>query len=385
MNPLREPLSPEQAKLIQVIFEPFDQNGWWAVWQYVDLTLDRLNLDAADVLASLPSTGDRAPTSPNYGLTWRQDPHMQPRQDSRVALTVAGLRHLPEAEPLLAAFLTMIRHLVDRQRDLIPSPDKVVEAEAPSAAIADQVLTASIGGSSAPPVDAAMGKLRQLLKSEPFLHSVTQQSVSRSEEWTVRVPAALREYRDVTTIDEYLDRVVELVAPNEPPSVPHSFAALDIPYAAGYLDAAWKSRTGSHLFANLDPASVARLTQACSSEEEFHSLMSALADVLGQVITPGKTTPPKGGALEAVQSYLVSSLDAEPANRVSTAIAALIHLRHIRVAAQHSDARHRAVTAFQEIGLPFPPVSWEQAWAHVARLAKGALDALREEIQAGIR
>ena len=62
------------------------------------------------------------------GLTWRQDSHAQPRLDVPIALTVAGLRHLPEAEPLLWSFVAMIRHLVDRKRNLVPSPSKVVEA-----------------------------------------------------------------------------------------------------------------------------------------------------------------------------------------------------------------------------------------------------------------
>jgi hypothetical protein len=30
---LREPLSVEQMRLLQVIFEPFDHSGGWPVWQ----------------------------------------------------------------------------------------------------------------------------------------------------------------------------------------------------------------------------------------------------------------------------------------------------------------------------------------------------------------
>lgn len=122
--------------------------------------------------------------------------------------------------------------------------------------------------------------------------------------------------------------MIEQVAPPGPPS----FSGLDIPYAVGYLDAVWKNRTGDHLFFNLDPASVARLTQACSSEEAFNSPMSALADVLGQVVTPGRASPPQGGALEAVWDHLSAVLDAEVANRVGVAIGTLIRLRRIRAA-----------------------------------------------------
>ena len=43
------------------------------------------------------------------------------------------------------------------------------------------------------------------------------------------------------------------------------------------------------------------------------------------------------------------------------------------------------MTAFQEICLAFPPVSWEEAWEHIAVVAKGALDVLREEVHVGLR
>ena len=66
-----------------------------------------------------------------------------------LALTVVGLRHLPEAQPLLWSFMTMIRLLVDRKRNLVPSPSKVVEATVTSAEIASELLTASIGASAA--------------------------------------------------------------------------------------------------------------------------------------------------------------------------------------------------------------------------------------------
>lgn len=122
---------------------------------------------------------------------------------------------------------------------------------------------------------------------------------------------------------------------------------------------------------NLDPASIGRLTQGCDREEDFNSLMSALADVLGQVVVPGTTAPRQRGALEAVRAYLDSALDAEVADRVTMAMDTLISLRRIRVSTQHSDARHRAVAAFQAIGLPFPPPSWPQAWAHTAAQARG--------------
>jgi hypothetical protein len=385
---LREPLSLEQQHLLQAIFEPFDRTGLWPIWQYVDLTLDgRFGLDARDVLASLPVARDPNPArwSSKYELTWRMDSHMEPQPDNEIALTVAGLRYMPQAESLLGAFLTAVQYLVERQRDLVPSPSTVVEATVTSEEMANQLLTASIAGTLAPPVDVTMLKLRRVLGREPFLWSAISQPDPANPDWTLRVPAVLRGYRGVGTIDDYLDRLIELVAPAGTPAPVAWFpGALDIPNAVGYLDAVWKNRTGSHLFVNLDPASIARLTQACSSEDEFNSLMSALADVLGRVVRPDQAAPLQQAALEAVRDYLASALDGDVADRVTGALDTLIRLRRIRVSAQHSDARHRAVTAFQEIGLPFPPPSWEHAWAHIAVQARSALDVIREEIHASL-
>ena len=384
---LREPLSTEQMHLLKVIFESFNQTGRWAIWQYVDLILDnRYGLDARDVLVSLPVARDPNPArwTSKYELTWRMDSHIDPQPDNRVALTAAGLRYLPQAQPLLDTLLTAIQYLVDRQRMLIPSPSTVVEATVTSEELAKELLTASIAGKSAPPVDLTMLKLRQILSHEPFLWSAIQQPDPANRDWTLRVPAVLRSYRGIKSIDNYLDRVIDLVTVSEEPVMVWALGALDIPNAVGYLDAVWMSRTGARLFVHLDPASVARLTQPCGSEEDFNSLMSALADVLGQVVVPGASNPPQRGALEAVRSFLAAKLDTEVADRATAAVDTLISLRRIRVSTQHADARHRAVSAFQEIGLTFPPPSWEYAWNHIAVQARTALDAIREEIHANL-
>ncbi len=278
----------------------------------------------------------------------------------------------------------MIRYLVELQRRLVPSPDKVVEATVTRAAIEDQIATATHQGLVRYPGDMALHKLRQLLEHEPFMHAAVQPSDQTAEDWMVRVPAVLRAYRGIASIDDYIDRVVDQIAPPGERLVPPSFGALDVPYAIGYLDAVWKNQTGCHLFVGLDPASVARLTLDCADQEDFNSMMSALADVLAQVVVPGQATPPQKAALEAVGEYLASSLEADAVARVGSAVETLIHLRRVRVGAQHGDARHKAVAAFHAIGLAFPPPTWRQAWAHVAGQAKGALDIIREEVHAGL-
>lgn len=351
LEPMQEDLDPGQVALLKVIFEPFDQTGEWPFWQYVDLTFgDRYELDAATVLASLPRVGSDGGAGLRYGLVRRQDPQLSPQVGVEIALTAAGMLHVPAAAPLLEAFLATLRHMIGQQQTLIPRPRQVVEAMVTNAAIAEELLTASIKGHSPPPTDMTMRQLRVLVGHEPFLWPGVRQPDPEREEWTVTVPAVLRDFWSVTSISQYVDEVVAQVTPPPPPLVPVFLGPLDIPNAVGYLNAVWKNRTGSHLFVNLDPASVARLSQQVDSEDEFNSLMSALADVLGHVVVPGRAVPLQRGALESVRDYVVGLLEPEAGARVLAAVDTLVRLRRIRASTQHGDARHRAVAAAPEIG-----------------------------------
>ena len=227
-------------------------------------------------------------------------------------------------------------------------------------------------------------KVGRLLEHEPYLWHGFMRPDPESERWQLRVPVSIRDFRAVTTIEEYIDKVEQLVAPPEMPSQPLSAAPLDIPYAVGFSDAVWENRTGFPLFARPDPASIARLTQPCDSEGAFNSLMSALADVLSQVAKPGTRKAPRTGALEDVRKYLNTQLEPAPAARCSEAIGTLIKLRTIRPGIEHGDARARAVAAYANLGLSFPLASWPHTWTQVSAMVCGALDVLREEAHAGL-
>jgi hypothetical protein len=237
---------------------------------------------------------------------------------------------------------------------------------------------------SGPGAEILVRKVGQLIEREPHLWHGFMRPVVDEPAWEVRLSPVLRDFGEELTAEGYVGRVEELVEPPVVPSVPPAPGPLDIPYAVDYLDAVWKVKTGCRLFVNVSPGSVARLTLACGTEEEFNSLMSALADVLGQVVVPGTAVPPQREALEKVRDWLTPQLDADASDRVRAAFGRLIGLRRLRVSQQHSDARDKAVRAFREIGLPFPPASWSTAWTQVVVMARGALDVIREEVSAGL-
>ncbi len=168
---LRESLTEDQICLLRAIHGPFSQSGEWPLWQYVDLTLDaKFGLDAAVLLESLPSAGQRNPLSMSYGLTWRSDSHMQPLPGTEIALTVAGLSHLGEAAPLLAMFLAVIELMIEKQRRLVPEPRTVVDANVAYQAIYRRVLKAGRLAGALPEANLTLRK-DQL---ELVLHQVRQ-------------------------------------------------------------------------------------------------------------------------------------------------------------------------------------------------------------------
>lgn len=383
---LRRPLSNEQTALLKVVYAHFRESGKWPIWQYVDLTLDQEGIDAATAITSLPvargSSVQIVMQRGSYGVVGI-DPAsgLDPRLS--IPLTVAGLWHLEEAAPLTGVFFDTVRYLVLKQSELAPDPHSEVNATVSSEEIDQKILAGTVGSPSGRSEEFLIPKLGKLLEREPILWSNMTNQDQDLTQWEIRVPDRLRILRGTAGVEDYIDRITSWVAPAVAPTEPSPGAPLDLPYALGYLDAVWKNRTNYRLFANPDIASAALLTQSGTSQEEFNSRMSALADVLGQVAVPGHP-PRQNGALEAVREYLAEHLDTEAAERINTAFDTLITLRHLRVSAQHSDKRHRAVSAFEQLGLPYPPPSWELAWGWMTVQAREALDAIREEVHTGL-
>jgi hypothetical protein len=212
---LRTDLSPEQLLLLEEAFTPWDRHGRWPLWTYIDQRLDAKGLVAADVLASLPAAGPLWGGGSRYELTWYQRSGiLTPNADSPVALTVAGLWHLGTASaPLLVAFKDTLRFLVEKQRSITPEPYEVTETSVTSQELARWMAQ---NGLFTPAVEIFVHKVGQLLEHEPYLWHGFRKPDPAADQWELKIRASVRDYRDVTTIEEYIDRVEQLVSPPEP-------------------------------------------------------------------------------------------------------------------------------------------------------------------------
>jgi hypothetical protein len=376
-------LNDEQAALLEVLYEGFElRGGTWPVWQFVDLRLEARNVDAAAVLASLPQVG--AAGARAYGLVWSSQNmanEMQP--DEIVGLTVAGLGHVRGAGPLVSAFVHLLRLFGEAERDITPDPGRQVYAVVTSDQVTTSLLRDGEPGQPESRVHETVLKLHGLLSHEPYSPWTGLSQSTGGDRWQVQLSnrlGLLRALRGTATVEDYVAFVEEWLRPRPVPAVPRVISAMDLPNAADYLDVVWKIKTGGRLFKGLHLGSCARLMQACDSEDRFNSLTSALAEVLGSVVPPGRTSPGEK-PLHTLRERLPDVLPAENVDRGQDAVGVLLKLTLIRNAQQHSSARDRALRTAGELGVTLPARDWGVTWGQMAALAQEALDALREEMQ----
>jgi hypothetical protein len=226
-----------------------------------------------------------------------------------------------------------------------------------------------------------MAKIRRIIDKEPPIVGCV---IDTGTDWEVRVPNSIRAYRDVMTVDDYLDRICAEIAPPVQTLSRSTDSELTIPMAISFLDAIWTARTGDHLFVNVDTGTTERLVQPCRTTADFDSCVSALAEVVShlQIPSPAKDQDDKRGPLQRFADWSVDNMPAESASAIGEATDALRKIVRIRAGAQHS--RAVAARAFEELGISYPPPDWSDAWKVLGTIATNALGAIRDEIQANL-
>jgi hypothetical protein len=377
---LLKPLDPQQQLLVEVIAEGFEANSMqWPVFDYIEGRLEHERIDPLVVLTSLPRHHGSG-----YGVAWWPlRGGAKPGPSEKIGLTVLGLsfaEELGKVNPgLVPAFFTLIRFLAEwrrrrsvspgEPRDLRISSDLVAVALS-ERGIADTFLSGQL--------------LLQLMEHEPATWQGGGSS-SPDGNWERDIHSDVYGFESVRTIDAYIDATLEMLwqpPPPEPVTTPSPFGLVG---AIDYLDTVWRllpDHKGRHLFKLRRAQAIAALAFPVQSADEFDSRLSGLSDILRSAQIPNSASQgqrQRDRPLGPFESYLVSLLpEARP--RIEAAIATLHRILDVRDAGQHAAAGGKRLTALRELGVGYPPPSWDFAWSVVTGRAIGALDAIREEL-----
>lgn len=200
MSPLTAQLDDAQLALLDIMSEPYMDTGQWPVWHFVEAEMDDKGHDARTTLKSLPLVGSPAIGGRSYGLAWYD--RTQLNDDSRPALTAAAGLHVPQLKHLFGDnFIIVLKYLIQQQRAARPSPYRVERASVTSDDFRRDFPFATAEFLAALPV---------IFRHEPVLWRGYQPWGTSPGDWKFELDRELMKYKDVETLANYVDRVVEI-------------------------------------------------------------------------------------------------------------------------------------------------------------------------------
>ncbi|MEV4429809.1 hypothetical protein ACN9M0_32870 [Streptomyces sp. R-07] len=198
-------ISHQQIGLLAHLASPWLATGEWPLWGNVQHHYDQRRIDADDLLASLPRLGRETPFGAGYGFTTGIRPPVG--EGDRVRLTIAAAIVLPEMRMMAGEpFIRVLRHMIDLYTSKPSSSTEVSKAY-----LRSEELTLAIPGLTSTFIQA----LPDLLSYEPAISSGN--GTSRPDgTWEREITRSVLQFRDVTTLEEYLDKTTEIVHVNAP-------------------------------------------------------------------------------------------------------------------------------------------------------------------------
>jgi hypothetical protein len=124
-HPIINPLGPVDQTLVEILGERWVRSWKWPVFDYLNRVLStKTGADAMEVMSRLPIAQGASPHV-QYRLifTERGGPFAEP--DQRVGLTVAGMRHVPDARERAERVVSVVRLFAEADAQLEPNPDRL--------------------------------------------------------------------------------------------------------------------------------------------------------------------------------------------------------------------------------------------------------------------
>jgi len=367
---LLAPLTPDQQWLLDLVAEVLVSYGNWPVYEYVAGQIDDRGLDTDELLASFPRLPSGRYANWYYAaLTYAST--RPPTPESRVALTILGLNRSRQGSNIAGRCLALLRALTLAKRGSTMDPTTVT----PRPVVSLEALHTS----TFPELPEMQARVLLVLQTEPSTAEATQRQ-NQEGQTVFELSRTLLRFQGVTTIEEYVERLVDLFAPKAQTIGPKE-SPFDLPAAIDYLDAIWYRRFNSALVKPPGVERSSRLVLTPTSPADFDSRVSVLAEVLKTLQVPG--VPGVGGApLARLVPFLEQHLPPESIERISAEVAVLNAARQVRVSSQHVGGNIDLVTALRQLGIQYPITDWGAAWAQLAERVAASFNAIREEIQA---
>jgi hypothetical protein len=191
-------------------------------------------------------------------------------------------------------------------------------------------------------------------------------------------------FEGLETIEDYVLRLEDWLGGTPPALPPILPSPLSLAAALDYLNVVWRlTHAGERLFAFSSAERTTRLAFDVQTSEEFAAHLSAFADILREANRRVKAESQKkhrDRPLARIETDIAARLEADSVARATEAIRMLELVIALRDSDQHGASTARAVAAFRELRVTYPPTDWNTSWRVLSAQAVDALNAIREEL-----